>query len=364
MAQEERILLIRLSHLGDVVHALPLYHALRLGHPNARIAWAVEPPFAGLLDGLPGLERAIPFERRRNAAAWPRIASELARFNPTWTVDAQGNLKSAAVSLCAPSARRSGLSRRDWRERLGALVLHDQASPVPHGREHALDRMRQLAAHVGVLDGFPCFDLGLTGLELAQGERAMTDALGSGPDPSDVLLALSSVGDVRGWPLGHWASLVRGIVQAGRRVLILSGPAEAALGQQLARELGELRGARHWIGQAGLRELAAAYALASRAGATYVGVDSGPMHLAAAMGLSVVALAGPQSHLRTGPWPPPERAGNLARHRIVRATDQPACAPCFARRCTHRDGPVCMERIDSAQVLAALEAPSAELPRA
>ena len=67
MAQEERILLIRLSHLGDVVHALPLFHALREARPDARIAWAVEPEFAGLLDGLPGLERTI----RSSAGAAP-----------------------------------------------------------------------------------------------------------------------------------------------------------------------------------------------------------------------------------------------------------------------------------------------------
>ena len=108
------------------------------------------------------------------------------------------------------------------------------------------------------------------------------------------------------------------------------------------------------IGQRGLREYAAALSCAARAGVRYVGVDSGPLHLAAACGLRVIALEGPQSHLRTGPWPIPERESQRARHAIVRSAEVLACAPCYSRVCSHREGPVCMSRLAPQRVLAAL----------
>ncbi len=354
LALEERILLIRLSHLGDVVHALPLFHALRAAHPHARLAWAIEPQFAGLIQGLPGLERSILFERRGGATAWLALAAQISSFNPTWIVDAQGNLKSAAVSLCAPSARRSGLHRRDWREPAGSWVLHDWAEPTTALPAHAIDRMLALCAHVGGPTTQPCFELCLSSEELLRGERALSSALGSAPAPGDVLLALSSAGDVRSWPLTRWIELARELARSGRRVLAISGPGEIEIGRLFAAQLDAEPGVRSWIGQRGLRELGAALTIAARAKACYVGVDSGPLHLAVAAGLSVVALEGPQSHLRTGPWPPPERDAERACHRVVHSAEAPSCAPCFSRVCHHAQGPVCMGALEPRLVVAAL----------
>ena len=134
---------------------------------------------------------------------------------------------------------------------------------------------------------------------------------------------------------------------------MLSGPGEEQLGRQLAARLAGVEGLTHRVGQRGLRELAAAFAVAARHGARFVGCDSGPMHLAAACGLPVTCLSGPQSHLRTGPWPPPERAPG-GHHRVVRSAAPPACAPCLERRCEHPDGPVCMTAIEPLAVLASL----------
>jgi ADP-heptose:LPS heptosyltransferase len=83
----------------------------------------------------------------------------------------------------------------------------------------------------------------------------------------------------------------------------------------------------------------------------FVGCDSGPMHVAWASGMPVVLLAGPQDELRTGPWPP-GRNGSPS-HRVVRATPSPPCAPCLARVCHHPEGPVCMTRIDAADIVRA-----------
>lgn len=347
---EQRILLVRLSHLGDVVHALPVYHALRERFPDARMAWVVQREYAPLIEPLPGLERVVTFDRRGGAHAWPRLARELSTFGATLVVDAQANLKSAAASLCAGPARRTGLAARDWREPLGATVLHDAAPPVGPRRKHALDRMLALARYVTGAALEPRYDPALDSEELAAG-KAELDALAGRAD-APVLLHLSHEDDVRSWPTRSFEELARAL--APRRVVVLSGPAEQDAGTTLRERTADLAHVRSWVGQRGLRELAALFAAAARRDGRLVACDSGPLHLAASVGLPVVALEGPQSHQHTGPWPLATSRSSAAAdggpHQFVRAAAEPACAPCFARRCVHENGPVCMTGIEPEQV--------------
>ena len=350
----QRILLIRLSHLGDVVHALPVHHALREAYPGARLAWVTQPEFAGLLEGLEGLDEVFHFRRHGGARAWLELRDALEAFGPDLVVDAQGNLKSALCALSSGGARRLGPAPADWRERLGAHAATEHAEPA--AGPHALDRARALArAAAGPhWSGTLRLDPGLSAAERAAGRARWRELAPAGDGP--VLVAhLSAEGDVRAWPQGHWEALALGLARSGRPALYVSGPAEAAAGHTLARRLeGEARAA-HWVGQRGLRELAGVLAAGADSGARFVGCDSGPLHLAVACGLPVTCLAGPQSHLRTGPWPVPGRNARSARdggrHAVLRAAVEPSCAPCLARRCSHPDGPVCMRRIDPSLVL-------------
>lgn len=359
MADPKRIVLVRLSHLGDVVHALPVYHALRARFPEARIAWVVQPEFADLVRPLAGVERVIEFGRRDGARAWWRLFQELRAFGAELCIDAQGNLKSAVATFLTRAPRRVGLDERDWREPLGAWVLTERAPPTPAGRPpevHALDRMVALARHVAEDPALePRFDPELDDGERARG-RALAERWLAGPAP--VVLALGDPDDPRAWPLEHHARLARALARDGTGVLLLSGPAEAGHGRRLQAELGESPLLRHAVGQRGLRDLAAFLTAAAARGARFVGADSGPLHLAVACGLQVVGLAGPQSHWRTGPWPPPPLAPapNGSRHRVVRTDRALDCAPCLARRCRHPDGPVCMSSLEPERVRTALGA--------
>jgi heptosyltransferase-1 len=364
VSAQERILLIRLSHLGDVVHALPVFHAVRAARPQARIAWAVQREFAGLLEGLPGLEQTILFGRRAGARAWLELRDRMSAFAPTLAIDAQGNLKSAMALLTSGAPRRVGLARSEWREPLGACASTEQAprTAAPGVRTHALERMLGLARYVAELPaGAPLrLDPGITDAELARGraELARVAPRDSGPL---AVVQLARSGDVRSWPLEHFATLAGSLADSGWRVLLLSGPEEEREGRELGDRLAASPRIAHWIGQRGLRELAAALSAAAREGALFAGCDSGPMHLAVACGMRVVALSGPQDPLRTGPWPPPagdDRAPRNAAnaHRVVRSPHPPDCAPCLARACTHPEGPVCMRGIEPRAVLAALEA--------
>jgi heptosyltransferase-1 len=342
-----RILLVRLSHLGDVVHALPVFHALRAAHPEAEIGWAVQPEFAGLVETMPGLSRVFPFDRRGGAGAWLRLRRELSAWEPDWAIDAQGNAKSALATRVSGAGRRSGLAPADWRESFAARVLTDSAPALARDRIHAMERMLALARYVA-----PALDrsVGRTDPDLSAEERDRGRAAFAGFFPAGgegaTILHLTSPEDVRSWPLLHFEALARVLESTGRRVLVLSGPEEEEQGRALASRLA---GVPHWIGQRGLRALAGFFAAAAERGARMVCCDSGPMHLAAACGLRVVCLSGPQDERRTGPW------GGTS----LRAHETPACAPCLARACDHPLGAVCMERIRPHDVDAALLGASA-----
>lgn len=349
MADPDRILIVRLSHLGDVVHALGLAHALHAAYPRARIGWAVQGEFAGLLRGMEGVDPIFEFRRRGGVGAWRELAAALRAFRADWTVDAQGNAKSALASWLSRAPRRLGPHRRDWQEPWAGWTAGEHAPPLAPPARHAMQRMELLARALVPRVELPLrTDAGLSAAELAQGERELAARAPRGAGL--VLLHLSSPEDVRGWPTEHWRALALALAEAGRAVLVLSGPTEADVGRSLAAELAHER-IGHWVEQRGLRALAAVFTAAARRGARLVACDSGPMHLAAAHGLALVALEGPQDAARTGPWP---LAGV---HRVVRSSREPECAPCLKHVCRHAQGPVCMRELALERVLAALLPP-------
>lgn len=338
----KRVLLVRFSHLGDVVCALPLYYAIREAYPGARIAWATETAFAPLLDGLPGLERVIRFDRGAGLRAVFRLSRELRAFDPDLSVDVQGNWKSSVAALASGAPARLGLHPRDWRESSARHLATERARPArgPHALQHAA----ALAEH---LTGTPPVrqDPAVSADEALAGEELLKRHVpGDGPF---LLVHLSRPGDPRSWPETRYSELAREAAQMNLETLFLSGPDETELGRELEAEEPTVR---HWVGQRGLRELAAVFTAASRRGAHLLACDSGPMHLAAACGLPVTLLAGPQDPRATGPmaWGP--------LHAALRASLPPACAPCKRRECHHPRGPVCMSDLSAARALDAVEA--------
>jgi heptosyltransferase I len=349
-----RILIVRLSHLGDVVHALPVYHAVREVAPEAEIAWAIQPEFAELIEGLAGLSRVIRFDRRGGARAWPRLWRELRSFDADWAIDVQGNIKSAAATLLSGAPRRSGFHSGEWKERLGAMVLNDRppAAP-PSASDHVIERNLRLARHLCGLpaDWMPpsCW-LEVTPEEKRGAEESWRTHLGEAPG-RPILVQLAAPGDPRAWPVEQQRVLLSELASSGFSPLALSGPGEEELGGQLRREFGDDPRILHWVGQRGQRELAAFFTVAAERGASLVCCDSGPLHVAVACGMKVIALAGPQDPERTGPW----RGGERGReHRVVKADPEVDCAPCFARECPLPEGARCMSEISVQAVVQAV----------
>ncbi len=335
-----KILIVRFSHLGDVVSALPLYYGLRSAFPAARIAWATQTEYAPLIEPLPGLERVICLDRRAGLSGIKRLWRELRAFSPELTVDPQANFKSALAALFSGASRRVGPHSSDWRETAARHLVTERAAQA-HG-PHNLDRVAALTHHLTQVSALR-HDPNLSQKELLTARAALELHI-PGEDPF-LLVHLSRPDDPRSWPEERYRELALIANERELPTLFLSGPNEAELGRRLAANTG---GVSHWVDQRGLRELAALFTVAAKRGAHLIACDSGPMHLAAACELGVTLLSGPQDERATGA----EAWGEI--HTTLRSSLQPACAPCKLRTCHHSRGPVCMKDITAQRALEAI----------
>jgi heptosyltransferase-1 len=269
-----RILVVRLGAMGDIIHALPAVASLKHGFPGARVTWVVEPRWAPLLDANPFVDRVTPLRRgtaRGILASWREIRSEGYDF----AVDFQGLIKSAVTAACARPTRIFGFHRSEARERAAALFYSDEVSSAS---VHVVDRNLDLAAAAGATAALRVFPLppGAPEGELPHGDFVLASPLAGWRRKQ--------------WPLAYYGALAARLRGELGMALVLDGPASAA------GELGEVAGAeRHFSGLRGL-------IYATRRAAAVVGVDSGPMHLAAALGRPGVAIFGPTDPARNGPY--------------------------------------------------------------
>ncbi|MBI4574985.1 MAG: glycosyltransferase family 9 protein [Planctomycetes bacterium] len=306
-----RILAIRLGSLGDVVQAVPAVRALRLAWPRARIGWAVEERYAGLVRLLPCVDEVVVFERERGL---PGVVSVLRRLREVrWDValDLHGNLRSGVVTRASGAPLRVGFPRgRGARE--GNWLFTNRRPPMPAWARHKVDRgLSRLAAlglEVDTLDRVPRLEApaGPTARELA--------AEGEGPVVV-VHPAVSAFGAIKRWPPERFGEVIRLL---GTRAVVTHGPGERAVAEAVAAASGGRAAVAPRA--AGLGALAALLA----GGDLVLGCDTGPVHLAAALGVATVTVFGPkdpETYAPRGPGP----------HRVVHA-DVP-CRPCARRRC-------------------------------
>jgi heptosyltransferase-1 len=309
-----RLGILRLSAIGDVVHALPLAMGLRRAFPAARITWVVQRAAAPLLQDHPAVDEVLIFPRRGGLREWAHFVSSLRARRFDATVDPQGNLKSGVVGVLSGARVRAGLHRRDCKE-WGNVLLTNRVPPDPDS-------------------------WGLTATETERAHwRERCREAGADPDGPLLALHLTDPDAARSWFIDAWAELAREAVDAGFQVL-LNGTAER---RGLARAV-RCVGAYDLTGRDDLRGfLAQLESMAGRRGNALVAPDSGPVHLATAVGLPVVCLSGPQDPLRTGP-----RQRGVA----VTAWQGLACAPCLERTCIRQPPDrACMRNLAPATVL-------------
>lgn len=330
-APPDRLLIVLLGAIGDVVCALPLAQRLRAGWPQTRVVWAVEPAAAPLLARHPAVHDVVVFRRDRGVRAFAEFLRDVRARRCEVALDLQRHAKSGATSLLSGARRRVGFHWRNSRE--GNRLFNTESIAPVDPFTHKLTHFQRFADHLGVPPAPVRFGLAPSAEEAA---RAATLLAPLGERP----VAAVYVGTT--WPSKHWmpgptAAVCAGLRARGLGVALIGGPRDtrfaAAVVAAGAGELVDL------VGRTGLRDVIAVMARAALA----VGPDSGPMHIAAALGTPVVALFGPTTPLRTGPW------GYEA---LVVQGDAP-CAPCYQTRCPI--GRLCMEAITPEQVLARVD---------
>jgi heptosyltransferase-1 len=279
------ILVVRLGAMGDILHTLPAVAALKLGHPGTPLVWVVEPKWAPLLEGNPFVDRVILLHRDSLGGLFD-TRRQIRESAYDFAVDFQGLLKSALVAAAAASSGGIfGFDAGEVRERAAALFYRRR---IASSYTHVVDRNLQLAAAAGAATpDRPLFPLppGHPEGELPAGDFVLASPLAGWASKQ--------------WPLEHYQALARRLRHELAIPLVLNGAPGAAFGQADAA-------VAHDSGLAGLID-------ATRRATAVVGVDSGPLHLAAALAKPGVAIFGPTDPARNGPY-----GGSL---RLLRSAD-------------------------------------------
>ena len=327
------ILVMRLYFVGDMLLATPVLEALKTRFPEASLAVLLKKRARAVLDGNPHVDEVLEYDgaARYHWPVWRwRLATELRRRRVDLAVDLTGDLRSSWLMYAASPGFRVGFNHA------GCGFLLDRRIPyVAAG--HVTDHLLSAVESVGATSAEP-----VPRLYLRDDERAAASALLAGIGIDGAPFAVLSPGanwSFRRWPGERYALLARAIrSRTGLPSVVTGSRADAALAGRIVEE--SEGAARSLAGAAGLREFAAVASLAR----VFVGNDSGPLHIAAAVGTPVVALFGPNTPERFAPRGSPSRV--LWRRY--------PCSPCDQRTCVRPEDP-CMAAIDVEAAAAATE---------
>ncbi len=343
-----KILIVKLSAIGDVIHTLPALNAIRKRYPDAHITWVVESAAAALVQNHRALDRVIVSRRkewvrrlkgpgRRQALREMSVfIRELRDTRYDVVIDFHALLKSAVLVLLAKARRKIGFDRGMQHAEHSHLVLNERIPPVDM-EVHALTRQLILCEAIDVHSREVVYDVPISSEDESRVDALLSDG---GAERARPLVAINPVAlwETKLWVNERFAALAdRMAVELGCAVVFTGGKADAPVIQQILSLMET--SALDLSGRTSLPMLAALY----RKAACVVSTDTGPMHLAAAVDTPVVALFGPTAPWRTGPF------GD--KHHVIRTA--PACAPCFKRHCENGDQR-CMTEITVERVLEAV----------
>jgi heptosyltransferase II len=331
-----RILVIRLTALGDVVLTEPILRALRLRYPEAKIDFVTEARYQPLVAELFGVDSATGYDRRgldRGAAGLKRVRARLPVQSYSLVIDLQGKLRTRALAALIPAEQRLVLRKRRGMKSVLALLGHDPPIHDRHAAEVYLTALEPLSLDPSTFDPRPI---------LKRPERSIARAAG------ETLIGLSpgATHATKRWPIARFAELADRLASGNEnaRFVLIGGESDRAQLDELRAAAKHARFDPHDVAALDVYGLARAVASLD----LLISVDTGPAHLAAAFGVRVVAIFGPTSTTRWGP--------RGAEHRVVSL--ELDCAPCSNmgdEHCPRPDrGHACMRELDVDRVLAAI----------
>jgi heptosyltransferase-1 len=366
-----RILLIKLSAVGDVIHTIPVLNKLRGRYPRARIDWLIRPQIAELIRHHPAVSNVLPFSRAQWTTplrtGWPALRSlthlvaEMRSTKYDLVIDLHGQLRTALFTLASAAPVRVGFDRpraalwaalkrplpaeahrHAWNgAREGSWVAYTHKIRISTLEMHAVDRYLLLGPLLG-LDAGPAdfFNPIPSGAETRLEELLARSGInGRSSSSGIVVLAPGTMWETKHWKREGFAAVARHFLKTGRPVVLIGAHRDRQACGEIAASA---PGVVDLSDQTSLSELAALM----RRAAVCVTNDSGPMHLAVALDRPVVSIFGPSDALWIGPYRRPN---------AVISANLP-CAPCYLRelrRCPHQHA--CMREVSAEAVIALAE---------
>jgi heptosyltransferase I len=284
----KRFLLVKLSSLGDVIHALPAASALRDTFPDARIDWVIDPRWKRLLEGNPDLTNIISHDRK-SAGGIAASIRKLREARYTCAIDFQGLYKSALLVLASGAPQRIGFQSSYAREGLVSTLYTDRLNPRgPHKVDHNLT----LAECAGARPSAPRFPLEI----LPEDEEIVSRALAEHNLKEFYVLNPGGGWLSKCWPAKRYGELHRKIAERyGWQAVVSFGPGEDDLARDVISAAGNASPVAIPLALGPLMALL-------RRARLMVSADTGPLHLASALGIPVVGLFGPTDPARNGSY--------------------------------------------------------------
>jgi lipopolysaccharide heptosyltransferase I len=335
MSDYRHILFIKPSSLGDIVHAMPTLAALRRAHSSARVTWLVKRQWAGLVERIDGVDRVWAVDP--GVKGWLSQVPTLRAEHFDVAVDLQGLFRSAVMGWLSGAPHRVGFANA----REGSPWWYNQPVAVPTAEMHAVDRYLLVAKAMGAEHPGPAeFRFRIPQSDHDEVARLLGRA-GVGPGTNWVAMNVSARWPTKRWPAASFAAVADQLNEGCfGPVLFIGGPEDRPIINVVS---GMMK--TRAINIAGAPAVGLLPALLGQA-ALLITNDSGPMHIAAAVATPVVALFGPTSHVRTGPYG--------AGHRVL--TNEVPCRPCFSRFCHNKVHLECLTNIMPEQAVFAAKA--------
>jgi lipopolysaccharide heptosyltransferase I len=320
-----KILIIKLSAIGDVVQTLPALEAIKKIFPESEITWVVEEAAAGILEGHPLINRLLvsqrkawlrllknPFSAWRGLSNIIRFIYLLRKIYYDIAIDFQGLFKSGILIGFARADRKIGFDRT---REFSYLFLNERL-PAYDIEKHALERYLDIAQYLGARDVSPACVLPIK--EEQEKIKQRIQAV----KPTGRRLVIVNPGarwTTKLWPERNFAELADRLIQEKNATVIFTGGPNDRRMIERVLTLMKNSNVENWAGETTLKELAALASVSD----LFITTDTGSMHLAAAVGAKVLALFGPTAPWRTGPY---GRSNTVVRSGID-------CSPCFQRTC-------------------------------
>ena len=327
-----KILILKPSSLGDVIHALPVLRLLKQHHPKSEIHWWLEGGLLPLLEGDPDITRIFGFPRKNWFAPknWKAVydgvsAMQAERFDIA--LDLQGLARSGIAAWLANAETVVGLDNPREGAREGAQMYYDVITPPSPLKTHAVDRYLNILRPLGV----PIHDR----FDWMPRRQAVADRVQDKWNAGAsrwISLLPGARWDNKRWPVENFSQLVRELSQRhpGHRFVVIGGKADEPLGLAIARANPDR--CLQLAGKTDLQEMIEWMRLSE----LVITNDTGPMHIAAALRRPVLALFGPTNPDLTGPY---------GQRQHVMQSESPACIPCMKSSCAHADPLACLKAL-------------------